>query len=141
MTRRFDEIAVGDELPSSGRVVRREDVKAYADAGGDQNPLHQDDAFARKAGFDGLIAHGMFTMGHLSQCLVDWLGDPSPIVRLKVVFRAPVYMGETILAGGRVKAVDAATRTATLELWVTVQRDGVLVYPIRRGEADVALPA
>ena len=51
-----------------------EDVKAYADVGGDQNPLHQDDAFARAVGFDGIIAHGMFTMGHMAACVVGWAG-------------------------------------------------------------------
>ena len=140
MIRSFDEIAVGDEVPPSARVVTPEDVKAYADAGGDQNPLHQDVAFARRAGFEGIIAHGMFTMGFLAQCLVDWLGDPSPIARLKVAFRAPVFMGETIRAGGRVKAIDPATRTAKLELWVVLERNGVAEHPIKHGEADVRFP-
>jgi acyl dehydratase len=139
--RRFDELLEGAELPPCDRVVLREDVKAYAEAGGDRNPLHQDDAFARAAGFDGIIAHGMFTMGHLAQCLVDWLGDPSPITRLRVTFRSPVFMGETITAGGRVKRVDAATRSATLDLWVTVDRGGTIEHPIRRGEADLRFPS
>ena len=56
------DVSVGEQLPELRRVVTREDVKAYADAGGDRNPLHQDDAFARSVGFDGVIAHGMFTM-------------------------------------------------------------------------------
>ena len=137
---RFEEIAIGDELPVCERTVVREDVKAYADAGGDQNPLHQDDEVAKRAGFDGIIAHGMFTMGHLAQCVVDWLEDPSPITRLRVTFRSPVFMGETISAGGRVKRVDPTTRTATLDLWVTVERDGALEHPIRRGEADLGFP-
>ena len=115
-------------------------MKAYADAGGDRNPLHQDDAFARSVGFDGIIAHGMFTMGHMAQCLVDWLGDPAPIARLKAQFRAPVSMGDTIVAAGRVRSVDPETRTAVLELWVSGERDGVVGYPIRRGEAEVRFP-
>ena len=43
----FDSVTVGDAIPTLSKVVRREDVKAYADASGDQNPLHQDDGFAR----------------------------------------------------------------------------------------------
>ncbi len=38
---KFDEVAVGDQIPPLSKVVKREDVKAYADASGDQNPLHQ----------------------------------------------------------------------------------------------------
>ena len=75
----FDELSIGDEMPARSRLVTREAVRAYADAGGDQNPLHQDEDFARSAGFEGIIAQGMFTMGHLAQCLVDWIGDPSPL--------------------------------------------------------------
>ena len=53
MRRPIGEVSIGQELPELRRVVTREDVKAYADAGGDQNPLHQDDAFARSVGSTG----------------------------------------------------------------------------------------
>jgi len=114
-------------------------VKAYADASGDQNPLHQDDAFARVVGFPGIVAHGMFTMAHLASCVVAWLGDPAALKRLRVQFRAPVYMGETIVAGGTVRSLDAETRRAVLDVWVRLERDGAAEYPIRRGEAEVQL--
>lgn len=121
------------------RVVTREDVKAYADASGDQNPLHQDDEVARAAGFPGIIAHGMFTLGHLTSAIVAWAGDASALARIRVQFRAPVFIGETIVARGTVKALDHERRTATLDVWVTVERDGALEWPIRRGEAEVRL--
>ena len=129
----------GDQLPELRRVVRRQDVKAYADAGGDQNPLHQDDAFARRVGFPGILAHGMFTMGHLAACLVAWAGDPAAILGMTASFRAPVFMGEELVAGGRVRAVDSASGIVTVETWVTVERDGQTEYPIRRGQALIAL--
>jgi acyl dehydratase len=133
------DVAIGDELPELRRVVTRGDVKAYADAGGDQNPLHQDDVFARGVGFPGIIAHGMFTMGHLAACVVAWAGDPAAIVRMTANFRAPVFMGEELVAGGRVRALDEAGGTATVETWVLVERDGETEYPIRRGEAVIRL--
>lgn len=135
----LDDVRVGDEVPSLQRVVTREDVKAYADASGDQNPLHQDDEAARAARFPGIVAHGMFTMGHLATCLVAWTGDASALARMRVQFRAPVFMGEKIVAGGKVSAVDAERRTATLEVWVTVERDGAIEWPIRRGVAEIRL--
>jgi len=137
LTVRFEDLAVGDEAFSVSRVLTRDDVKRYADASGDQNPLHQDEDFARAVGFPGIIAHGMFTMGHLARSLTDWLGDPLRLKRLSVQFRAPVFMGETIVAEGRVKALDRATQTAVLDVWVRVERDGTTEYPIRRGEAMV----
>ncbi|MEX0984324.1 MAG: MaoC/PaaZ C-terminal domain-containing protein [Actinomycetota bacterium] len=138
--RRFEDVAVGEDLPSLVRVVTREDVKAYADAGGDQNALHQDDAVAREAGFPGVIAHGMLTMGHMAACVVSWCGDPASITGLSAQFRAPVLVGETIVAGGRVSEVDPLTRTAILETWVTLERDGRTHQAVRKGVAVVRFP-
>ncbi len=135
------DVAVRSDIPSLSRVVTRENVKAYADAGGDQNPLHQDEAIARAAGFPGIVAHGMFTMGHLAACVSQWAGGPNRIRRLTAQFRAPVYMGEEIVAAGRVKAVDVERGVALIECWVSVQRDGLTESPIKRGEAEVLLDA
>lgn len=133
------DVVVSSELPSLSRVVIPEDVKAYADAGGDQNPLHQDEAVARAAGFPGIIAHGMFTMGHLATFISRWAGGTERILRLTAQFRAPVFMGEEIMAGGRVKAVDVEQRVAVIECWVSVERNGRTEWPIKRGEAEVLL--
>ena len=130
---------VGDELPPLAREVTREDVRTYAEVSGDRNRLHQDDEVARRAGFPGIIAHGMFTLGHLASCLVSWAGDPAAVTRLRASFRSPVAMGDTIVAGGRVRALDREARTALLVLWVTVDRDGVTEHPVKKGEAEIRL--
>jgi acyl dehydratase len=132
-------VSVGEELPELGRVVTREDVKAYADAGGDQNPLHQDDAFARSVGFPGIIAHGMFTMGHMTAAIVAWAGEPDAVLAVSAQFRAPVFMGETIVAGGRVRSIEDQLAIAVLETWVRVERNGSTEWPVKKGEARVRL--
>src|SRR5437588_12729937 len=136
---RFQDVRVGDEIPPLSKVVKREDVKAYADASGDQNPLHQDDNFARSVGFPGIIAHGMFTMAHLATALAHWAGDPAALKRIKVQFRAVVYMDETIEAGGTIPALDPETRRATVDVWVRLNRAGEVEEPIKNGEAEVQL--
>jgi acyl dehydratase len=136
---RFHDVQVGDELPAVSKVVRREDVKAYADASGDQNPLHQDDAFAQSVGFPGIIAHGMFSMAHVTKAVTDWLGDPGALKRMHVQFRAVVFMDETLVARGRIESLDSANRRARLSLWAEVQRNGETVLPIKNSEAEVEL--
>jgi acyl dehydratase len=136
---RFDEVRVGEEIPPLSKVVRREDVKAYADASGDQNPLHQDDEFAISVGFPGIIAHGMFSMAHLATAVTDWLGDPAALLRMRVQFRAPVFMGETLVAGGRIVSMDPTTRRAHLEVSAHVDRDGSRILAIKKSEAVVQL--
>jgi acyl dehydratase len=140
MTLRLEDLAVGDALPSLDRIVTPEDVKAYADAGGDQNPLHQDDAFARSVGFDGIVAHGMLTMGHMAACVTRWAGEEGFVTRIAAQFRAAVFMQERITAAGRVREIDRGARSVTLDLWVSLERDGVTEFPIKRGEATVHVP-
>ena len=136
---RFDDTSVGDEIPSLAKMVRREEVKAYADASGDQNPLHQDDGFAQGVGFPGIIAHGMFTMAHLTKAITDWLGDPGALKSLAVQFRQVVFMDETIVAHGRVVEMDPASRRAKLDVWVELERAGERVLPIKNSVAEVEL--
>jgi acyl dehydratase len=127
----------GDELPPIARVVTREDVAAYADASGDRNPLHLDDDAARAAGFDGVIAHGMFTMGHLATAVAGWVGEDAFVRRMKVQFRSAVSMGETIVARALVRSIDGALRTVVLDASVTVEREGRREHAIRRGEVEI----
>jgi acyl dehydratase len=138
-TIKFDELEVGQEVFSASKVVKREDVKAYADASGDQNPLHQDDNFARSVGFPGIIAHGMFSMAHLTKSITDWLGDPGALKQIKVQFRAPVFMDETLVAKGKVASLDPATKTATLAVSAEVDRAGDTQWAIKNSEATVQL--
>jgi acyl dehydratase len=135
----FDALEVGQEVFSSEKVVRREDVKAYADASGDQNPLHQDDDFARSVGFPGIIAHGMFSMAHLAKAVKDWAVNPAALRSIDVQFRAVVYIDETIVARGRVAALDPETKDVTLDVWAEVERDGETVKAIKNSQAVVNL--
>lgn len=135
----FDALEVGQEVFESAKVIDRADVKAYADASGDQNPLHQDDDFARSVGFPGIIAHGMFSLAHLVKALKDWLGNPSDLRSIKAQFRAVVYMDETLVARGRVASTDPSTGEVTLDVWAEIERDGETVYPIKNSTAVVSL--
>ncbi|HET9249666.1 MAG TPA: hypothetical protein VFP13_06985 [Actinomycetota bacterium] len=61
------------------------------------------------------------------------------MLALHVHFRAPVFVDESIECGGTVRSLDPRTRTAVVDVWVRVDRDGEVVWPIRRSEAEVRL--
>ena len=128
--------SVGQQLPELKRVVTAADVGAYAEAGGDRNPLHLDDAFARSVGFDGVIAHGMFTMGHMATAVMTWAGPDAVVERISAQFRAPVSMGEEIRAGGTVRAVEGDR--VTVDTCVAVDRGGATEWPIKKGVVVVS---
>lgn len=136
---RFEDLKVGDEIPSQQTLVDRAQIKAYADASGDQNPLHQDDDFARSVGFPGVIAHGMFSMARLTKAVTDWLGDPGALIGMRVQFRAVVHMDETLVSRAQILSLDPATRRARLSLRAEVERDGQHVAVIKNSVAEVQL--
>lgn len=74
----------------------------YAEASGDRNPIHTDDAMAKMAGLDGKILHGLCTMAFAARAVTEKAagGDPARLKRLKVRFTKPVYPGETLTATG-----------------------------------------
>lgn len=78
-------------------VTRPEQALIYR-LSGDRNPLHSDPSFARAAGFDRPILHGMCTLGFTARALINGFadGDPDGLASMKVRFSRPVFPGETL---------------------------------------------
>jgi acyl dehydratase len=74
----------------------REQIAAYAEAGGDHNPIHLDDDFARSVGLPGVIAHGLLQMGILGTVAAEAAGGPDHLKRLFVRFAGMVLPGDTV---------------------------------------------
>ena len=65
---------------------------------GDRNPLHSDPEFAKRAGFDRPILHGMCTYGLSCRAVLQTYADYDPHAFKQHVtrFSAPVFPGETV---------------------------------------------
>lgn len=74
----------------------REQIAAYAEASGDHNPIHLDDAFAKTVGLPGLIGHGMLQMGIMATVAAEAAGGPDRLRRLFVRFAGMVEPGDTV---------------------------------------------
>jgi acyl dehydratase len=136
--RSFDEVSVGETFGPTAVPVGRETLVAYANASGDQNPIHQDEDFAKTVGLPDIIAHGMWTMGAAGSVLEQWLGDGGRIVEFGTRFTSMVVVpreGTEIVVTGTVKSLDEEARRATIELGVTANDTKVL----GRCQAVVAL--
>lgn len=79
-------------------TFEREQIAAYAEASGDRNPIHLDEAFARSVGLPGVIAHGMLQMGLLARVAAP---EPGRLRRLSCRFATPVQPGDTVTFRGR----------------------------------------
>ena len=77
----------------------------YAGASGDYNPLHSDEKFAREvAGYPGIFAHGMLTMGMTGRVVTDWF-DVGRVTKYGVRFVRQVWPGDTLTATAVVDAI------------------------------------
>ena len=83
---------IGDVVFTDSIEVSREMVVRYAGASGDFNPIHYRDDFAKSVGLDGVLAHGMLTMGLAISALSEWLGDAALIMSYQVRFTKPLYI-------------------------------------------------
>lgn len=137
--RAWDDVKVGEEIPERSNVVDRAQLVQYAGASGDFNPIHWNPEFAQMVGLPGVIAHGMFSMALVARAVAEWAGDPAAVKKLTVQFRKEVLPEEKIVAKGKVVEKDDAARTARLELWAEVEREGQTILPIKNGEAIVEL--
>ena len=66
----------GQILPMVVRTISQAKLNDYAEASGDHNPLHLDAEFAAQTQFGGIVAHGMLTLGLISEMLTTAFGRP-----------------------------------------------------------------
>ena len=98
-------IEVGAELPEKIFYLDREMLKRYADASGDQNPIHQNEEFAVSVGLPNVIAHGMLTMALVGKYISDFAGGSAKVVEFGARFTKPVI----VPAGQKVDLTVSAT--------------------------------
>ena len=85
-------ISVGTALPEKIVYLDRALLKAYADASGDQNPIHQNEEFALSVGLPNVIAHGMLTMALVGKYITDWSGGSASVKEFGARFIKPVIV-------------------------------------------------
>jgi meromycolic acid (3R)-3-hydroxyacyl-[acyl-carrier protein] dehydratase HadB len=133
----FEQIRIGQSVPPLTKRVTVEQIRQYAEASGDRNPIHLDETFARSAGLPGVIAHGMLTMAFANQMVTDWLGDRSLLKSLQGRFAGMVLPGDDVTCSGSVASRDDKARRLVINLVVTNQRgDKVL----NKGVAEAEFP-
>ena len=106
MALKASELKVGDTYTE--RVVedlKRTQVVMYAGASGDYNPVHTDELFTTQvAGYPGVFAHGMLTMGMTGRMLTNYVGD-GRLTEFGVRFTNQVFPGDTLDSTATVRAI------------------------------------
>ena len=129
-------ITAGKTLPELVKKISQESINNYAEATGDFNPIHVDEAFAKDTPFKGTIAHGFYILGFLSELMTRqfgkaWISGGS----LDVRFKKPVKPGDTIVV--RAKLVDRETVNNQIQLVFDVIWENHKKEPVITGKARV----
>ena len=125
-------IEVGTTIPSHQFDIDRALLKQYADASGDQNPIHQDEAFAKSVGLPDVIAHGMLTMALAGKYISDWAGGPQNVKEFSARFTKPVIVpaGTSVDLTVSATVLEVVGKSVRLEISATSQ--GVKVLGMAR---------
>ena len=123
---------------SAGRVglvvkeLSQAQIERYADATGDHNPIHVDEAFAQTTPLGGTVAHGMLVLAAISEMMAASFGEAWLAGgKLKVRFRGPARPGDRITASAQETAHEGAGLVYAVEC--RNQRGEVLI----NGTAEV----
>jgi acyl dehydratase len=120
-------IEVGAILEQKVFTVDRALLKAYADASGDQNPIHQNEEFAVSVGLPNVIAHGMLTMALVGKYVTDWAGGSSKVTHFGARCIKPVIVPADTDVDLTVTATIAEISDTTVSLDLTATSAGVKV--------------
>jgi acyl dehydratase len=114
-------------LPEKVFYIDRALLKAYANASGDQNPIHQNEEFALSVGLPNVISHGMLTMALAGKYVTEWAGGSANVREFSARFIKPVI----VPAGEKVDLTVVATVSEvagnTVKLDITATSAGVKV--------------
>ena len=120
-------IEVGTVLEEKVFYLDRALLKQYADASGDQNPIHQNEEFAISVGLPNVIAHGMLTMALVGKYVSDFAGGSANVLEYSARFTKPVIVPANEKVDLTVSATVAEVADGKISLTLSATSAGVKV--------------
>ena len=139
MTVRFEDIQVGDSMPSWSRKTSFAEWNRYAAVNDEFVPFHMDDEAGRRAGNEpGAFGMGNLRYAYIVNALHDWIGDDGVVREVGCQYRAINQKEDTLTVVGEVTEKSEADGEQRVRLTVNVvNQDGLATCP---GHAVIVLP-
>ena len=115
-TRRYDDVAVGDELPVLEIPLTPTLIISGAVASRDFNVLHHDRDRAVAAGAADIFMNILTTNGLVGRFVSEWAGPEAIVERVAIRLGAPNYPYDTFRLSGRVAAREERDGRRVVEL-------------------------
>jgi len=135
----FEDVEVGQEIPSITLTPSTQQLVHWAAASGDFYQIHYDTEFAKSTGLQGIIVHGALKHALLGRMLWEWVRYGGKIKRYGVSYRGMDVPGQAMTLKGTVtgKRTEGGENLVDLEIW-TENPQGQKTTP---GTATVVLPS
>ena len=105
-TLRYDDVQVGDELPSLSIPLTRTLIVATAIASRDYQDVHHDPGLAQQRGSPDIFMNILSTNGLVGRYITDWAGPDAILKSVNIRLGAPNHPGDTMTMTGRVSVKD-----------------------------------
>jgi 3-hydroxybutyryl-CoA dehydratase len=123
----YYDLKIGDKA-SLSKTISESDIYQFAGITGDFNPLHVNAEYAKKSIFSERIAHGILTAGFISSVLAMKLpGSDTIYLSQNLIFRAPVRIGDTVIAEVEIIEKRDEKKIIRLRTQVRNQRDEIVI--------------
>ena len=139
MTIKASEISVGDTFEEVlVEDLKRTQLVMYSGTSGDYNPLHTDDKYCQEAaGYPGVFAHGMLTMGMTGRVVTNLFGAEN-VKKYGVRFTNQVWPGDDLTGKAVIEAIreEGGQTLVDLAITTTNQKGDVVVMGNATGRVD-----
>lgn len=123
----LDEIKVGDELPTREHVASNVSLFLYNAAVWNAHRIHYDEIYTKEVEkHPGVIVDGPLQGDWLVQVITNWLGEDGELLEFEYSNRRMSIIGERLISGGSVTAIDG--NTVTIELFIR-NAEGAVTTP------------
>ena len=129
MRLKASQIKVGDTFEDVlVKDLKRTQLVMYSGTSGDYNPLHSDEVYCKgSAGYPGVFAHGMLTMGMTGRIVTDRFGAEN-VKKYGVRFTNQVWPGDDLKAKAKVDAIRQENGETLVDLSIeTTNQTGEVV--------------
>lgn len=137
----YASLQIGDTF-STTRFISEEDVLAFAEVTGDDNPIHVDTEYAENTRFGHRIVHGVLLLGLISKVLGrDFPGHGSIAVSISCRFLRPVRVGSEVRIEVKIiekldkhKHIKGKTYVYNEDNKIAIAGEATLIPPTGEGE-------
>lgn len=119
---KWEDIKMG-EVASFSHIITEDNMNYFARVSGNYNPLHTDEAYARKTKFGRRIVYGMFFGALCSRFFGMYLpGKRSLCLSQELYFKNPAFIGDVVEVSGEVKNKNESNHI--LDIWMEIRSGG-----------------